>query len=196
MLRRFPSVYQLLPTAAFCRNHPDWLRFAAADGSPLADAGDPIALYRHPFLGFPDLPAGVVARNLDLRNAFDAGLGTFMPPNTDVLYGVDETTECNYFFPPQRRTAPPTMAPPRPGREPVLAPVPGSSQLHVRVATGNDGDGTVPARSGSAEDAVVRSRRPFSRRAHAVFPDYPDVIDTVCAIVRDHVAAAARAARP
>jgi pimeloyl-ACP methyl ester carboxylesterase len=92
LIRSFQSVYELLPTAHFCRRNPGWLRFnTARAGFP--DASDPDRLYAN---GYTGLAGPGIARRLTLRSAFDRRLGLYMPSPTHVLYSDGLHTESGY----------------------------------------------------------------------------------------------------
>lgn len=125
LVRRLPSAYELLPTAALCSAEPNWLRFDTRRAG-LADASNPVALYSNRYTGVNGNPAFLRAR-YDL----DSRLGTYLPPQTVLLYSSEISTEMNLRitsdgelenFGPQAR---------------------------------NRGDGTVPTFSGSAAASVV-----------------------------------------
>jgi pimeloyl-ACP methyl ester carboxylesterase len=156
LIRSFQSVFELLPTAHFCRRNPGWLRFdTAAAGIP--DASDADRLYSNPHTG---LTGGLsMSARLGQRRAFDRGLGLYMPSPTHVLYSAGQSTESAYDL--VRAT------------------------LLDRTPLGA-GDGTVPAFSGMADGcrlgaAGTRTRLPALE--HKAIPVDSRVIAGVMAIV-------------
>ncbi len=87
MIKRFPSVYELLPTNAFCRANPDWLRFDTRRAR-LSNAADPRLVYRNRVTGLSAPPAMLVA-----RDTLDAGLGAYLPSSSVIIYGSQLETE-------------------------------------------------------------------------------------------------------
>lgn len=185
-LRLFPSAYQLLPTAEFCRRNPAWLSFASRDAGGLPDARDPVPLYSNSHVGFLEHPDPVTTANLDARRAFDAALGTYMPPNTYVLYGRGLPTVGRYAYLNIPRTAVPNVAAGVVGvrrrLSTPLTPIP--RLFEVPGVAPTDGDGTVVPVSGSSEGCQVQGRLVFNGLTHDRFCNEPPVIDAVQGIVR------------
>lgn len=134
-VRRFPAVYELLPTARWCRRHPHWVRWAPAATS-LRDASNPDTLYA-------DRHAGVAsgfrgrASLLSLRRTFDRAIGSYLPSRSIVLFSSGIRTESRYR-------------------------IDSSGRLRRTGGTAaNLGDGTVPAWSAGA--LGMRTRGPVRR---------------------------------
>jgi pimeloyl-ACP methyl ester carboxylesterase len=130
LIRGFQSVYELLPTAHYCRRNPGWLRFDRA-AAGFADASNVDRLYTSPVTGFTAPGATSMAARLAQRSAFHGRLGLFMPSPTFVLYSPGLPTESAYEL-----TA---------------------RELHILRPLGA-GDATVPAFSGRAEDCRLGLR--------------------------------------
>jgi hypothetical protein len=160
MFRRFPSAFQLLPTAAYCSHDRGWLAFGPTP-SGIPDASDPVALYHDPFTGFLEGPDPTVEAHLAAREQFDRGLGCFMPDPTYVLFSDRLPTEARY-----------TLA------------ARGAS-VALEMGPMGHGDSTVVGYSGSAEGCALGRglRLPLGAVAHRALPDYLPAIATVETIV-------------
>ncbi|BFM10681.1 hypothetical protein R50072_08340 [Simiduia litorea] len=119
LVRRMPSVYELLPTNAFCRANPSWASFDRARAG-IPDASDAHRLYTNRFTGINGSAAF-----LGVRNALDTRLGTYIPRQSVLLYSSQVDTEVNV-----RITR-------------------NGSLERAGSAAANRGDGTVPTFSGS-----------------------------------------------
>jgi pimeloyl-ACP methyl ester carboxylesterase len=184
-LRTFPSVYQLMPTAAFCQQVPNWLAFQSAAAGGLRDSSDPVALYQNAQVGLMDLPTPDVQGNLAARAAFDRDLGTYMHPATYVLYGYGLATECLLDFAPLLPSV--NFGPTVLGVRQRLTPPLAQSErfrMMMRPDPGNSGDGTVALLSGSAAGIPVLLRQGFAGVEHGAFPVHPLVMTEVERIIR------------
>ncbi|MEN7341450.1 MAG: hypothetical protein AAAFM81_00850 [Pseudomonadota bacterium] len=94
LVKVIPSVYELLPTRAFCNANPNWLRFNTSLAG-IADASNPSRLYsnRHTGLTTNGVTNTLVTAFLAGRDVFDRYLGTYLPAQTTVVYSDSEPTE-------------------------------------------------------------------------------------------------------
>jgi subtilisin family serine protease len=172
MFRRFPSSFQLLPTAAYCAHDRGWLAFGPTP-SGITDASDPVALYHDSVTGFLEGPDPTVEAHLAAREQFDRALGCFMPDPTYVLFSDRLATEARY-----------TLA------------ARGAS-VTLEMGQVGYGDETVVRYSGSAQGCALGRglRLPLGGVSHRDLPDYPPAIATIETIIlRTRRPAAAAAA--
>ncbi len=172
MKRLFPSLYQLLPTQAYCTLNPQWLRFGARAGVP--DASDASLLYRDAFTGFRERPDAWVDRCLEARDYLDQHLGSWLPSGiTFLVLGRGLATEVGerLWF--------------------------DDGGFRIDPELG-DGDATVPVQSAAAAgvDFGRGNGRVLDAGAvkHAVMPDDPRVIAHVTGLIARTTPALARAA--
>ena len=126
IIRRFNSVYELLPTQAFCAANPDWLTFNTRRAG-IPDASDASRLYNNHWTG-----VSAPARFLRHRDAFDRGLGTYMPPRTTIVFASEVPTRTKMRIDSDR------------------------SLREAGTDEENMGDGTVPTYSGAASASDPR----------------------------------------
>lgn len=152
--RRFPAIYELLPTAAFCRAHPRWVQFDPRR-TALPDASDPDRLYAdaHTGVGSPGLRR---ARMLAQRSLADRAIGSYLPPRTMMLYSSQLDTE-------------------------TLVRIARLGRLERQGgASDNLGDGTVPTYSGAARGISTRAyRRDLGNIGHGGLANDPRAVAEV-----------------
>ncbi|MDN3638811.1 alpha/beta fold hydrolase [Simiduia curdlanivorans] len=119
LVRRLPSMYEMLPTQAFCSANPAWVSFDTARAG-IPDASNANRLYTNRFTGINGN-----ASFLRARDTLDTRLSTYLPRQSVLLYSSHVDTEVNF----------------RINRRGVLE--------RAGSAAANRGDGTVPTFSGS-----------------------------------------------
>ncbi|MEM7083052.1 MAG: alpha/beta fold hydrolase [Pseudomonadota bacterium] len=155
MLRRFDSIFELLPNEAFCRANPYWLQFNYRRAG-MTDAADPVRVYRNRVTGISTHSARL--RN---RDRFDRALGTYMPPNTTIFYSSDVNT----------RT--------------VMRIDRGGRLRSAGTSAQNKGDGTVPTYSGAAFSASTPvRRRDLIRYTHSELANDPRAVRELLRVIK------------
>jgi pimeloyl-ACP methyl ester carboxylesterase len=171
-VRKFPSVYQLLPNQGYCSRFSDWLRFNAKFTVPPGpitpkpkDASDAHELYWNGYTGFLEPPSAAIARILTLRDRFDNTLGSYMHPNSYVLYGENLPTEACSLLRGLRK---------------------GPFSVSIGKHLPNSGDMTVPATSAAAGSrARLMGLRGIN---HSDVARHPTAIKEIQSFVADIVA--------
>lgn len=170
-VRDMPSLYELLPTQAFCSAHPDWVLFdTRRAGFP--DASNATRLYASDHTGIGGAAAARAA-HLAHRSRFDHGIGTYLPPRTMILYSSALPTETRYR-------------------------ITWSGLRREGGAAANRGDGTVP--TVSARAGLIRTpsawRRDLGRIDHGGLANHPTAVAEVVRLALRICASAASSSAP
>jgi pimeloyl-ACP methyl ester carboxylesterase len=173
MVRRFASLYQLLPTDLFARLKPSWLTLPkkGITGSGVHN------IYVDSAVGFLDADedVAVVTANLRTRAAFHGALMTgasaYMPPRTYVLYSSGLPTDAAFSLV-------------------------GAERAYTLRTDRAAGDGTVVLESARADGCQPTERIDLGYVQHGAMANHPATIAKVKEVIAKALVAARNDKRP